>query len=83
MSAKIIKCWLSRHHWQLERELPVGYNNLEIWAYRCQVCGKLITEKVINLDRPLENTQLGAIKTPVNLNDVVKNAKKKSLGEVL
>ncbi len=47
---KRIKCWLTRHHWLLQRKLPVGYDHRYIYEYQCQVCGKMKNQKVINLD---------------------------------
>lgn len=50
MNFKIIKCWLTRHHWLLQKK--TWYSG-RTWGYRyqCQVCGKILDQEVIDLDQ--------------------------------
>lgn len=56
MSFKIIKCWLTRHHWLFQGEQPTKlYAENELVAesyayYECLVCGSLKRVNMMNLD---------------------------------
>lgn len=56
---RILECWLARHKWLLQRELPVGYDRLFIYEYQCQRCGKWLRQKVQNLDLPTNSKEGG------------------------
>jgi len=62
-TAKRPLCWVTRHHWLLQFEVPISryadndkiYES-EYW-YQCQVCGKWNRQKVVNLDnQPKEDS---------------------------
>lgn len=47
---KQIKCALTRHHWELQTQIPAEKDDHFYYFYECQICYKLDKQTVRHLD---------------------------------